>query len=123
MVPDGINFYSSTVGIEAPSWYFRSHWRCPSRFALRNDTIGGSVSQTELESQGNECSQKALSTLEWNEFSNVNISILLSSVEDVGVASITIEALANPHEVRPNMTIGQEQFDSPVESFKDCIVN
>ena len=66
---------------------------------------------------------RKLSTLEWNEFSNVNISVLLSSVEDVGVAGIPIEAPANPHQVRPNMTIGQEQFDSPVESFKDCIVN
>ena len=67
---------------------------------------------------------RKLSTLEWNEFSNVNISVLLSSVEDVvGVVGITIGAPANPHQVRPNMTIGQEQFDSPVESFKDCIVN
>ena len=57
---------------------------------------------------------RKLSTLEWNQFSNVNISVLLSSVEDIGVAGITIEA---------PMTIGQEQFDSPVESFKDCIVN
>jgi len=62
------------------------------------------------------CSHKALSALDGNGFSNVNISAPLSSVEDVGVGGRTLKAPTTPdtNQISPNA----QEYDSIVKGFE-----